>query len=234
MIAIIKYLFQLHLLEEEFVAIEVLDKWNSTWHNVAIKSELPDDTIVSYQKQGYHVLTTLIRRFADEIKVVNVNIPWKSTWDIFDVEVQGKAVALLAGAIDDESNTDFCIIDCLPPYVSARGTPAALEIYSLPREAVSREARKVTRDYRFKLQLIDPFTGDIKEVLPSRGNSQLPLIGVTLQQMATKLTLPNYQNHCRRCPYYKACDIKYLSNQALSHPKKTREELETKQGITYA
>jgi len=225
--AIIKYLFQLHLIQKEFEPAEIFEKWDSTWLAVAVKSELSDDNITSYRSQGYNVLTTLIHRMAGSILVLDVNIPWASEWDLFNVRVEGTIVGLTVGALDNDNDPDFCIIDCLPPHASSRNTPAAFEIFGIPREAIAREARKVTKDYTFKTQLIDPFTGDIKTVPPTNRAKQLPILGVTIQQMASKLTLPNYQNHCRHCPFYSVCDTKYLSNHSLSHPSESRAELET-------
>lgn len=165
--------------------------------------------------------------------MLDVNIPWSSEWDLFNTRVEGTIVALTAGALDNDNDPDFCIIDCLPSHASARNTQAAFEIFNIPREAIAREARKVTTDYTFKTQLIDPFTGDIKNVPPNNRAEQLPILGVTLQQMASKLTLPNYQNHCRRCPFQAACNTKYLSNNALSHTSNSRTEIETDLGIDH-
>lgn len=229
---IIKYLFQLHLIQGSIEPTDILNKWHVTWISVAVKSGLSDDTITTYQSQGYNALTNLLSKIKHGINVIDVNMPWHVEWDLFNIRIEGTILALTAGALNDKRSRSICIIDCLPSYPTAGGSPAAFEIYSIAREAVIGEVSEEYKGLKFKTQLIDPFTGDIKTVLPNYKSDPNTIIGVALQQMAAKLTLPNYQPHCRRCPFINSCSPKHLSDEALNHPTWTTIEIERSNGIT--
>lgn len=223
---IIQYMFKEHMVQGEIIAKDALIKWHTAWNDVALHTSLTDEEIMVYSDKGYAAIVNLVSKMADNIHVLDINIPWQSEWKIFNTRIIGTLPVFTTNAIDNEHDRKLYCISTLSPYVTSRNTEAAMQIYSLSREALTQDVHSIKRRDNYRMQTIDPSTGNIQTYKATSGRKQLPLLGTVIQQMQSKLCIPNYHNHCNRCPYKSACDTKYLSSTCLSHKKETKKRIE--------
>jgi len=222
---ILKSLFKFNLEKKEFGATEAFELWSDLWPKIGVKAGFDEDTIVRFESQGITSFTNLFTKMAKKINVINVNIPWKSEWKMYNTVIEGSSIALLSGGLTNVKDTDFNIVETFPSYPSIRNAAPAMQVYNISREAFTSEVRSITKMYGFKLQVIDPYTGNTKVLRSKKRNSSIPLLGVLLNQMESKLTLPNYSFHCGRCPYLKACSPNHLSNTSLVNKTATIDDI---------
>lgn len=223
----IRYLFRQVLVNGELAFDDLAAKWSDLWLHTAVKCGLIEDDIESYNTQGVSSLLQVHTRLETVLSVVNIEVPWESTWDIFDTVVKGRIPAVVSGSIDGKSGEHHIYtVDTLPAYASARSTTLGLQVYNLPRSAVASEVRSVTRNYSVRSLLIDPFTGDFRRAPYARRDEVLPLLGVAINQIEAGLCLPSCGAACARCPYVGACSSKHLGNVAYENRLQTKREIE--------
>lgn len=223
-------IFSKNLCGESVEAAQLVSEWERIWLSLAIKFNIADEVIQLKLSRGRDIIHTLFRQLAPEINVINVKIPWKSTWVNLDAEVTGEIPALLSGSLNGTNPSGFYLVDFVPSYVTSRIPPSALQIYSIPRQAVSREAESVVKNYSVKMQLINLHDATFRSVPTTNRVEVLPLLGVIICQIKGQLCMPTAGSHCFRCPHSEYCSPAHLSNEAVSSPVKTREGIEENNG----
>lgn len=184
---------------------DVLNYWRDIWVTLAVKAGLSDSKIKHFLSVGQNTISNLYNQFRPRFKVAATNIPWVSEWP--KERIEGTILAVVKGGVLHVSDIIY-VIDCLPAYDSYRDSAPARQVFSLLSEAalgVGAPGAEV------RVQLIDPFTGNISEVVPSRGGSHT-IIAAILKQIRYALALPHFGSHCESCPFKKTCHPSYCYN----------------------